>query len=91
MPYYVYILRCSDGHLYYGHTGDLTRRLQLHRQGQVPSTKPRLPAELVYYETYPTAGEARKRESGLKNGRTRSKMIQWLIQTFPKERLLPFA
>lgn len=91
MPYYVYILRCSDGYFYYGHTGDLTRRLQLHRQGQVRSTKRRLPVELVYSETYPTAGEARKRERGLKNGRTRSKTIQSLIMTFPKEKLLPFA
>jgi putative endonuclease len=80
-----------DGYLYYGSTSDLTRRLQSHRQGKVRSTKPRLPIELVYYETYSTAGEARKRERGLKNGRTRSKVIQWLIANFPKEKLLPFA
>src|SRR3990172_5298307 len=57
---------------------------------KVRSTKPRLPVELVYYEIYPTAVEARKRELGLKNGRTRSKTIQWLIRTFPKKKLLPF-
>ena len=91
MPYYVYILKCSDGRYYYGYTGDLTGRLVLHRQGKVRSTKPRLPVELVYYETYPTAVEARKRERGLKNGRTRSKTINWLIDTFPKDKLIPFA
>ncbi|HLA47650.1 MAG TPA: GIY-YIG nuclease family protein [Nitrospinota bacterium] len=32
MLYYVYILHCSDGHLYYGCTGNLSRRLQLHHQ-----------------------------------------------------------
>jgi putative endonuclease len=80
-----------DGYLYYGSTSDLTRRLQFHRQGKVRSTKPRLPIELVYYKSYSTVGQARKRERGLKNGRTRSKVIQWLITTFPKEKLLAFV
>ncbi len=91
MPYYVYILKCSDGQFYYGYTGDLNSRLVLHHQGKVRSTKPRLPVELVYYETYQTAIEARKRERGLKNGRTRSKTINWLIDTFPKDKLIPFV
>ena len=91
MAYYVYILRCVDNNHYYGYTSDLARRFREHCQGEVPSTKPRLPAELVYYEVYATASEARKRERGLKNGHTRAKTIQWLIKTFPKEKLLPFA
>ncbi len=33
MPYYVYILKCSDGQYYYGYTSDLNSRLVLHRQG----------------------------------------------------------
>jgi putative endonuclease len=91
MAYFVYILRCADNNLYYGYTGDLARRVQEHRQGEVPSTKPRLPVELVYYEVHAEASEARKRERGLKNGRTRAKTIEWMIKTFPREKLLPFA
>ena len=91
MPYYVYMLKCSDERYYYGHTDDLNHRLVLHRQGKVRSTKPRLPVALVYYETYQTVVEARKRERNLKNGRTRSKTINWLINTFPKDKLIPFA
>ena len=91
MSYYVYILRCSNGHLYYGYSGDLNRRLELHHQGKVRSTKPYLPIELVYYETYQTAVEARKREKALKNGRTRYKTINRFIETFPKEKLIPFC
>jgi putative endonuclease len=91
MPYYVYILRCADHDRYYGYTSDLARRIQEHRQGNVSSTRPRLPIELVYFEVYEAASEARKREHGLKNGRTRAKTIDWLIRTFPREKLLPFA
>ncbi|MBI5328732.1 MAG: GIY-YIG nuclease family protein [Deltaproteobacteria bacterium] len=91
MPYYVYILCCYNGHLYYGYSGDLNRRLELHRQGKVRSTKPYLPVELVYYEIYQTAVEARKREKGFKNGRTRSKSIKRLIEAFLKEKLTLFC
>ncbi|MBI4377951.1 MAG: GIY-YIG nuclease family protein [Nitrospinae bacterium] len=61
MSYYVYILRCKDGHLYNGYTSDLNHRLLEHHQGKVRSTKSRFPVELVYYEIYSTAVEARKR------------------------------
>ncbi len=91
MPYSVYILRCADNDRYYGYTSDLARRIQEHQQGNVPSTSPRLPIKLVYYEVYEAASEARKREHGLKNGRTRAKTIDWLIRTFPRAKLLPFA
>ena len=91
IPYYVYIFKYSDEKYYYGYTGDLNSRLVLNRQGKVRSTKPLLAVELVYYETYPTVVEARKRERGFKNGRTRSKTINWLIDTFPKDKLIPFA
>lgn len=52
MPYYVYILRCKDGHFYYGYTSDLNRRLEQHCQGEVRFTKPRLPVELVQRRSF---------------------------------------
>ena len=91
MPAYVYILRCRDGRYYYGSTSDLARRLADHRARRVRSTRPRLPVELVYYETYQTLSQARQRERSFKNGRTRRKTIDQLIRSFPPERLAPFA
>ena len=91
MTGYAYILRCGDGRYYYGSTNDLTGRLDQHRAGRVRSTKPRLPVALVYFEECQTLDQARQREHLLKNGRTRRKTIDLMIQGFPRERLAPFA
>ncbi len=90
-PGYVYILRCADAGYYYGSTNDLVRRLAQHRAGHVHSTKPRLPAELVYFEECQTLDDARQREQSFKNGRTRRKTIDLMIREFPSERLAPFV
>jgi len=48
---YVYVLHSArDGHLYTGCTRDLRARVALHNAGKVPSTRERLPLELIYYE-----------------------------------------
>jgi putative endonuclease len=91
MPGYLYILRCRDDQLYFGSTSDLARRLAEHQSGRVRSTKPRLPIELVYFEDCQTLGQARQKERSLKNGRTRRKIIDQLIQSFPADRLAPFV
>ena len=31
MAYYVYMLRCGDGSLYTGSTGDVSRRVKVHQ------------------------------------------------------------
>jgi putative endonuclease len=80
-----------DGRYYYGSTNDLSRRLKRHREGRVRSTKPRLPVALVYFEELATPAQARQRELSFKNGHTRHKTIEHLIQTFPPEKLAPFA
>ena len=36
MPFYVYILRCSDGSYYTGHTEDLETRVAEHQAGASP-------------------------------------------------------
>ena len=49
MQLWVYMLRCSDGSYYVGHTEDLDVRLSQHRQGiGCEWTKRRRPVELVW-------------------------------------------
>jgi len=91
MPAFVYILRCSDDRNYYGSTNELSRRLAQHRDGLVPSTKWRLPVELVYFEADQTTAQARQNERSFKNGRTRRKKIDLLIRSFPQYLLAPFG
>jgi putative endonuclease len=65
--YYVYVLKSKkDDKLYFGSTTDLRRRLSEHNDGLVPSTKPRRPFVLRYYEAYYKEHDARKREASLK-------------------------
>jgi putative endonuclease len=64
---YTYILRCADGTLYTGWTNDIEKRLAVHNAGKgAKYTKPRLPVELVYFETHATKEEAMSREYEIK-------------------------
>ena len=38
--YYVYILKCSNGQPYTGCTDNLKNRIERHKKGYVPATKP---------------------------------------------------
>jgi len=91
MPAYLYILRCSDDRRYTGIANDLMPRLDEHRRGEVRSTKWRLPVRLAYFEEHETLHQARQRERSLKNGRTRRDTVDYMIATFPPEKLTPFA
>lgn len=65
--YYVYILECADNTLYTGFTNDLDKRLSVHNKGKgAKYTRGRLPVKIVYYESFPTEGEARSRECAVK-------------------------
>jgi len=66
--WYVYILQSQKepDYFYKGSTNDLRRRVGQHNDGLVPSTKPRLPYRLVYYEAYLSERVARIRESSIK-------------------------
>ena len=68
MPYFVYILRCSDGTFYTGYTENLTRRVKQHQSGSIPRsyTKPRRPVELVWAGEFETKEEARANERKIK-------------------------
>ena len=91
MSYYFYILQCSDGNRYYGHTKDIAKRLKEHSKGKVKATRLRRPVELIYFEELFSCSEAFKREMKFKNGRTRRKTINKLIEEFPKEKCQGFS
>lgn len=75
MSFFVYILRCSDGTLYTGYTGDLIRRVKQHQSGSIPRayTKPRRPVELVWAGEFETKEEARAEEKKIKRMSTTRK------------------
>jgi putative endonuclease len=65
--YYVYVLKSEkDGNFYVGCTGSLRKRLAEHSNGDVRSTRYRLPFELVYYEAPRNRINALHREKYLK-------------------------
>ena len=67
MSFYVYILRCSDGSYYTGHTEDPEARLSAHESGRLPGyTQQRRPVKLVFTEEFPTRGEALESERQIK-------------------------
>ena len=72
--WYVYILRCADGHFYVGETGNLASRLTLHNEGTASAfTASRRPVAMVYAESYATRDAARKRERQIKGWTRRKK------------------
>ena len=63
LDFYVYILKCSDGTYYTGHTDDLERRIAEHQNGY---SSERLPVELVFVEVFSSRSEAIEAERKLK-------------------------
>lgn len=67
MPFFTYLLRCSDGKLYCGYTNNMEKRLMMHRAGKASKfTRARLPVKLVYSEKYFSKSKAMKREAAIK-------------------------
>jgi predicted GIY-YIG superfamily endonuclease len=65
--FFVYILRCSDGSFYVGHSTDVSERIAAHNAGQGAIwTTCRRPVRLVYVETCATEAAAVKRERQIK-------------------------
>ena len=65
--FYVYVLRSlKDKMFYVGFTKNLRARLEAHNKGEVPSTKKRVPLELVYWEGCLNRSDATLREKYLK-------------------------
>ncbi|MBL7156958.1 MAG: GIY-YIG nuclease family protein [Candidatus Omnitrophica bacterium] len=83
--YYFYILKCNDGTKYYGHTYRLKERFAEHSSGHVKYTKHRRPIELIYYEKFNSRAQAFMRERQFKNGNTRKKTIEKIINSVSEQ------
>ncbi len=67
MPFYCYILECSDGTFYTGWTTDPPRREKQHNAGTgARYTRMRRPVKMVYIEEQPDKTTALKRELTIK-------------------------
>ncbi len=74
--WFVYVLRCSTGHLYTGITTNLERRLREHNSGFGSKfTKSRRPVTIVHRERFTNRSLAAKRELRIKR-MTLSKKLQ---------------
>ncbi len=77
--YYVYVLKSQlDEKLYVGYTTNLKNRLQKHQSGEVLSTSPRRPFELIFYEGYKNMEDAKRREVYLKTSKGKSSLRMML-------------
>jgi len=67
MAFWVYILRCSDGSYYTGHTDSLEKRIAEHKAGEIPGyTSTRRPVALVFEEVFQRREEALAAELQIK-------------------------
>ena len=67
MAFWVYLLKCSDGTYYTGHTDDLEKRIGEHMSGQCGGyTALRRPLKLAFTEYFPTRLEAITMEKRIK-------------------------
>ncbi len=67
MTFLAYLLRCSDGSFYAGHSDNLEIRLAQHEAGQGSAyTEPRRPIVLVWSEQFGTRDEALAAERRIK-------------------------
>lgn len=79
---YMYVVRCADGSLYTGYTTDLDRRIQTHNAGKgAKYTKPRLPVELIYSETFDSKQAAQSAEARFKRQPRAAKLAYIQEQT----------
>ncbi len=65
--HYVYLLKDPNSEwIYIGYTSDLRKRIKEHKQGKTATTRKFSSIELVYYEAYKSAEDAKEREKKLK-------------------------
>ncbi len=82
MQWATYILLCSDGSFYVGHTENVQKRLATHNAGKgVHYTAKRRPVKLSYTEFHPSKTKAMARETQFKKWSRAKK--QALIDTDP--------
>ena len=67
--WYLYLIRCANGHLYTGITTDVVRRFSEHQSGGIKSAKylrGKGPLTLMYQEMAGSRGDALRREIAVK-------------------------
>ena len=75
MSFWAYMLHCSGGAYYVGHTDDLELRMTQHETGLGSDfTKARLPVKLVWSEAFSTRIEALEMERRIKGWSRAKKM-----------------
>jgi len=68
MAFWTYILRCSDGAYYTGHTDNLEQRIGQHQLGEIPGfTSERRPVQLVFSQEFSAREEALSAELKIKS------------------------
>ena len=77
MDFWAYMLRCSDGSYYVGHTDDIDLRFAQHVTGVLGGyTAKRRPVTLVWSDRFPTRDEAFAAERRLKGwGRAKKEAL----------------
>ena len=84
--HYTYVLRSrKDGKCYIGSTSDLRRRIAEHERGEVPSTAPRRPFNLIFYEAFLHQEEAVGREKYFKTTKRKIALRKMLTKTLNSE------
>jgi len=67
MMYHVYLLRSKKNSTFYiGYSNNVVRRLNEHNSGMIGYTKKFKPWELIYYESFLSMDDAKRREKSLK-------------------------
>lgn len=66
--FYAYVLISCDGRkTYTGHTSDIEKRLAVHNNGEVASSKKYRPYEVMHCEVFKTLKEAKSKEMFFKS------------------------
>ena len=74
MSFHAYMLRCSDGTYYVGHTDGLERRVAQHERGEIEGyTQTRRPVTFVWSRDFPSRAEAIEAERRIKGWRREKK------------------
>ena len=76
--WYLYLVRCANGHLYTGVTTDVTRRFSEHQSGGIKSAKylrGKGPLTLMYQEQVGSHGDALRREIAVKKLSRSQKLV----------------
>ena len=77
MSFYTYMLLCSDGSYYAGHTDDLEARISAHQSGLLPGyTQRRRPVQLVWHQEFLERDQAFAAERQIKGwGRAKKEAL----------------